>query len=118
MKTFGSLLALAVFLGVFSNLRIVQNSPRQLTPEEMRKLNQDSKSYIAILENPQRDAEQRPDEVIKALDLKEKELPVGPPTEMRVAREDVIRQIESKGFKLSQEQTFLPYQYFLIFRPQ
>ena len=33
-------------------------------------MHQDPKAYIAMLENPQRDAEQKPDEVIAALDLK------------------------------------------------
>jgi arsenite methyltransferase len=34
-------------------------------------MHQDPKAYIAMLENPQRDAEQKPDEVIKTLYLKE-----------------------------------------------
>ena len=43
------------------------------TMEEMRKLHQDSKAYIAMLENPARDAEQKPQEVMMALGLKEGE---------------------------------------------
>jgi len=194
-------------------------------PEEIQRLHQDSNAYIAMLENPQRDEEQKPDEVIAALDLKEgetvadigagsgyfsfrfarevgdngrvyavdinsdmivhmnrrirdlklknvvtvlsvpddpllaaasvdrfficntwhhienraqylalmknmlkpggqliivdylkKELPVGPPPQMKIAREEVIKEMVSGGFMLSREHTFLPYQYFLIFK--
>lgn len=48
-------------------------------------------------------------------DLKKEELPVGPPPDMKVARRDVVKQMESNGFKLAAEHTFLPYQYFLVF---
>ncbi|HTY62824.1 MAG TPA: methyltransferase domain-containing protein [Acidobacteriota bacterium] len=197
---------------------------KKLTMEEMHQLHQDSKAYIAYLEDPQRDAYQKPDEVITALGLREgetvadvgagsgyftfrlasrvgekgrvyavdtspdmilhmnerirdmklrnvvtvlsapddpllidgsidrfficdtwhhiqnqarylglmkrmlkpggqvimidfhkKELPIGAPMEMKIAREDLVRQMESNGFKLAKEHTFLPYQYFLIF---
>jgi arsenite methyltransferase len=196
----------------------------QRTKEQIEHLHQDAKAYIATLENPQRDAEQKPQEVIKALGIKEGEviadigagagyftfrfarhvgdggrvyavdispdmilymnrhiremklknvvtvlsapddpllldasidrfficntyhhiekraqylalmrkmlkpggqvvivdyqktaLPVGPPVEMKLAREDVMLEMTSNGFKLDQEHTFLPYQYFLIF---
>jgi ubiquinone/menaquinone biosynthesis C-methylase UbiE len=49
------------------------------------------------------------------IDFHKKDLPVGPPPEMRIAREDVINQMEKNGFRLAKEHTFLPYQYFLIF---
>ena len=48
---------------------------------------------------------------------KKKEITVGPPFEMRIAREDLIKQMEKNGFRLAKEHTFLPYQYFLIFMP-
>jgi ubiquinone/menaquinone biosynthesis C-methylase UbiE len=205
-------------------LLVAQDAPKHKTAQEIQKLHQDSKAYIAMLENPQRDAEQKPEEVIAALGIREgetladigagsgyfsfrfarkvggsgrvyavdvsadmvlymnrrirdlglknvvtvlsapddpllidasinrfficntwhhiqnnnrylalmkkmlkpggqivivdyqkKELPVGPPPEMKLAREDVMRQMESGGFKLAQEYTFLPYQYFLVF---
>jgi arsenite methyltransferase len=201
-----------------------QNPAKPLTMEEMHKLHQDSKAYIASLEDPQRDAYQKPHDVVMALDLKEgetvadigagagyfawrfthhvgdkgkvyavdinpdmilymnrrfqdmqlknictilaapddpflrdasidrlffcdtwhhiqnqaqyltlmkkvlkpggqvimiefqkKDLPLGPPPEMKIAREDLVRQMETNGFKLAKEHTFLPYQYFLIF---
>lgn len=52
------------------------------------------------------------------IDFQKKELPLGPPPEMKVAREDVVRQMESNGFTLAKEHTFLPYQYFLVFSPR
>jgi ubiquinone/menaquinone biosynthesis C-methylase UbiE len=208
-------------------LLLAQNPVQHKTREEIDKMHQDSKAYISMLENPERDAEQKPDEVIKVLGIKEgetiadvgagsgyfafrfshhvgesgrvyavdinnemilfmnrrirdlklknvvtvlsapddpllmdssidrfficntwhhienkthylalmkkmlrpggqviivdyqkKELPVGPPPEMKIAREDVLRQMESNGFKLAKEHQFLPYQYFLVFTPQ
>ena len=41
--------------------------------------------------------------------------PNGPPLEMRIAREDVVREFEQHGFRVSAEHTFLPNQYFLVF---
>ena len=52
------------------------------------------------------------------VDYFKKELPTGPPPSMKIARDDVVRQMKSGGFTLSREFTFLPYQYFLIFTPQ
>jgi hypothetical protein len=34
---------------------------------------------------------------------------------MKIAREDLVRQMETNGFRLAREHTFLPYQYFLVF---
>jgi ubiquinone/menaquinone biosynthesis C-methylase UbiE len=203
---------------------MVQESAGQGTKEQIQKMHQDPKAYIAMLENPQREAEQKPEEVIAALDLKagetladigagsgyftfrfarkvgdsgrvyavdinsdmilhmnryirdkkvknvttvlsvpddpllpdvsinrfficntwhhvgnrpqyialmkkmlkpggqivvmdykKEQLPVGPPPDMKMAREEVIREMESGGFKLAKEHAFLPYQYFLVF---
>ena len=52
------------------------------------------------------------------IDFQKKELPVGPPVAMKIAREDLLRQMESNGFRLAKEHTFLPYQYFLVFALQ
>jgi arsenite methyltransferase len=52
------------------------------------------------------------------IDFHKKELPVGPPVRMKIAREEMIKQMETNGLLLTKEYTFLPYQYFLIFRPQ
>ena len=209
-------------MGVFPLGLSGQSKP--LTLEEMHKLHQDSKAYIAFLEDPGRDAYQKPHEVVMALGLKEGEriadigagsgyfslrfaqhvgaggqilavdinpdmivhlnqrirdarlenirtilalpedplladssvdrvficetwhhienhpqylarlkktlkpggqviiidfhkqpTPVGPPPEIRVAREDVLKEFEQSGFRLAKEHSILPYQYFLIF---
>ncbi len=60
----------------------------------------------------------KPGGQIIVIDYQKKELPVGPPPEMKLAREDAIREMESGGFKLVKEHTFLPYQYFLVFEPR
>jgi predicted methyltransferase len=51
-----------------------QNPTKPLTMEEMHKLHQDPKAYLALLEDPQRDAYQKPHDVVMALDLKEGEV--------------------------------------------
>ena len=55
---------------------------------------------------------------IVMIDFHKKELPVGPPLRMKIARTDLIKQMESNGFRLTKEHTFLPYQYFLVFAPK
>jgi arsenite methyltransferase len=52
------------------------------------------------------------------IDFHKKVLPVGPPIHMKIAREDLIKQMQSNGFRLTKEHTFLPYQYFLVFIPK
>jgi hypothetical protein len=52
------------------------------------------------------------------IDFHKADLPVGPPPQMRIDREELLKQMQSRGFKLKQEHTFLPYQYFLVFAPQ
>jgi arsenite methyltransferase len=49
------------------------------------------------------------------IDFQKRDLPVGPPLGMKIAREDLVRQLEEAGFQLLKEHTFLPYQYFLVF---
>ena len=58
----------------------------------------------------------KPGGQIVVLDYKKEKLPVGPPPEMKMAKEEVIREMEAGGFKLAKEHTFLPYQYFLVFQ--
>jgi arsenite methyltransferase len=55
---------------------------------------------------------------IVMIDFHKKELPIGPPMQMKIARDDLIKQMESNGFRLAREHTFLPYQYFLVFVPK
>jgi ubiquinone/menaquinone biosynthesis C-methylase UbiE len=49
------------------------------------------------------------------IDFHKRELPVGPPLEMKIAREDLLREMTTNGFRVVAEHSFLPYQYFLIF---
>jgi ubiquinone/menaquinone biosynthesis C-methylase UbiE len=56
----------------------------------------------------------KPGGQIVIIDFQKKETP-GAPMEMRIAREDVVREFQQAGFRLAREETFLPYQYFLIF---
>jgi ubiquinone/menaquinone biosynthesis C-methylase UbiE len=58
----------------------------------------------------------KPGGQIIMIDFHKRELPVGPPLEMKIAREDLVSQTESADFQLARELTFLPYQYFLIFK--
>ena len=57
----------------------------------------------------------KPGGQVVMIDFNKKELPVGPPMEMKISREDLIKEMASNGFKLATEHTFLPYQYFLLF---
>jgi hypothetical protein len=36
---------------------------------------------------------------------------------MRIARDTLVGQMQAAGFRLANEHTFLPYQYFMVFRP-
>ena len=60
----------------------------------------------------------KPGGQVVMIDFHKRELPVGPRLEMKIAREDLIRQMEDNGFRLAKEHTFLPYQYFLVFEPK
>ncbi|HVS32980.1 MAG TPA: class I SAM-dependent methyltransferase [Thermoanaerobaculia bacterium] len=50
------------------------------------------------------------------IDFHKKDLPFGPPVSEKIAREDLIAQMQEHGFRLVREHAFLPYQYFLVFR--
>jgi ubiquinone/menaquinone biosynthesis C-methylase UbiE len=60
----------------------------------------------------------KPGGEIVMIDFHKKELPFGPPLQMKIAREDLIRQMETNAFRLAKDHTFLPYQYFLVFVPK
>jgi ubiquinone/menaquinone biosynthesis C-methylase UbiE len=60
----------------------------------------------------------RPSGQLVMIDFHKRELPVGPPVSMKIAREDLIAQLERHGFRLVREHSFLPYQYFLVFEPR
>lgn len=57
----------------------------------------------------------RPGGQVVMIDFQKKEMPLGPPQEMKIAREDLIQQMGNNGFRLVKEYKFLPYQYFLVF---
>jgi len=57
----------------------------------------------------------KPGGQVVMIDFQKKQLPIGPPVEMKISRGDLVRQMESNGFRLAAEHTFLPYQYFLVF---
>jgi len=57
----------------------------------------------------------KPGGEVVMIDFHKRELPVGPPVPMKIAREDLITQMDANGFVVAKEHTFLPYQYFLVF---
>jgi ubiquinone/menaquinone biosynthesis C-methylase UbiE len=59
----------------------------------------------------------KPGGQVVMIDFHKKELPFGPPLEMKIAREDLVAQMTAHGFKLAREHAFLPHQYFLVFTP-
>jgi ubiquinone/menaquinone biosynthesis C-methylase UbiE len=71
---------------------------------------QNQAQYLALMKKML-----KPGGQVIMIDFHKRELPIGAPMEMKIAREDLVRQMESNGFKLAKEHTFLPYQYFLIF---
>jgi arsenite methyltransferase len=58
----------------------------------------------------------KPGGEIVMLDFKKEPTPMGPPLEMRISRNDLVREMEENGFRVSGENKFLEYQYFLIFK--
>lgn len=59
----------------------------------------------------------RPGGRIVNVDFHARELPVGPPVGHKVSREDFLAAARAAGLVLAGEETFLPYQYFLVLRP-
>jgi len=55
---------------------------------------------------------------VAVIDFKKEDLPVGPPPEHKLARELVVQEFQAAGYTLVGDVDVLPYQYFLIFRPQ
>lgn len=71
---------------------------------------EDQAGYLALMKKVL-----KPGGQVVMIDFHKKDLPVGPPADMKIAREDLIRQMEQHGFEVAREHTFLPYQYFLVF---
>lgn len=74
---------------------------------------ENQKKYLSLMKRML-----KPGGEIVMVDFHKRDLPVGPPMQMRIAREDLMKQMESNGFRLVKEHTFLPYQYFLVFVPK
>lgn len=58
----------------------------------------------------------KPGGQVVMIDFHKREMPVGPPVSMKIARDDLLKQMTQNGFRLTAEHTFLPYQYFLVFQ--
>lgn len=57
----------------------------------------------------------RPGGRIVIIDFHKRALPVGPPVTMKLAEQEVIREMQEAGFTKTRGFDFLPYQYFLVF---
>jgi SAM-dependent methyltransferase len=60
----------------------------------------------------------KPGARIAIVDFHERELPVGPPPSMKLSRDVVVAEFAAAGFRLVEEHSFLPYQYFVVFTPR
>ena len=57
----------------------------------------------------------KPDGRLVIVDFYKREgIPVGPPMEMRLSEETVQKELQGAGLKVTEQPTFLPYQYILI----
>lgn len=73
---------------------------------------EDQAGYLALMKK-----QLKPGGQVVMIDFHKKDLPVGPPADMKISREDLLKQMEGAGYRLAKEHTFLPYQYFLVFTP-
>jgi arsenite methyltransferase len=71
---------------------------------------EDHARYLGLLKRMR-----KPGGQVVMIDFKKEQTPVGPPMELRIGRADLLKEMESNGFKLATEHTFLPQQYFLVF---
>ena len=60
----------------------------------------------------------RPGGRIVNVDFHQGELPVGPPADHKVSREDFLAAADRAGLAVEREETFLPHQYFVVLRPR
>lgn len=60
----------------------------------------------------------RPGGRLVNVDFHKRELPVGPPPEHKVTREEFLASAAAAGLELVEEHDFLPHQYFLVLRPR
>jgi SAM-dependent methyltransferase len=54
---------------------------------------------------------------VVVIDFQKRKLDIGPPPEMKIDRAEMVKEFEQAGFRLIEEQGFLPYQYFVVFSP-
>jgi ubiquinone/menaquinone biosynthesis C-methylase UbiE len=54
---------------------------------------------------------------VAIVDFHKRPMPVGPPLEHKLPREFVLDEMKQAGWTLAGEETFLPYQYLLVFAP-
>lgn len=71
---------------------------------------EDQAGYLALMKK-----HLKPGGQVVMIDFHKRDLPVGPPLGMKIARDDLVAQMRTHGFALAAEHTFLPYQYFLVF---
>ena len=67
--------------------------------------------YLAVLKRML-----KPGGQVIMIDFKKAKTPVGPPMELRIDRDELVREMEANNFQLAAEHTFLEYQYFLVFK--
>lgn len=60
----------------------------------------------------------RPGGRVAIVDWQKRDLPVGPASDHKLPRGHVVGEMEEAGYRLVEEPTLLPYQYFLIFEPK
>jgi len=60
----------------------------------------------------------RPGGRLAIIDFHKRELPVGPPVDHKLSREDCLEQVRAAGLQVVTELDSLPYQYFLILNPK
>ncbi len=54
---------------------------------------------------------------VAIVDFHKRPLPVGPPPEHKLSREEILAELHEAGWTLARESDLLPYQYFLVFSP-
>ncbi|HEX7599643.1 MAG TPA: methyltransferase domain-containing protein, partial [Polyangia bacterium] len=56
----------------------------------------------------------RPGGQLAIIDFHKRELPVGPPVDHKLAREECLEQVHAAGLQVAREFDLLPYQYFFL----
>jgi ubiquinone/menaquinone biosynthesis C-methylase UbiE len=72
---------------------------------------EDQPGYLALMKKTL-----KPGGQVVMIDFHKKPMPFGPPMSEKIAREDLIAQMAEHGFRVLREHTFLPYQYFIVFK--